>query len=346
MKRFIMNREGIYEKSALVLWYQYGENFGDVLLYQTTRNFLQSLGFSVDSYEVGEPCEQIMRKANNYDFLLFAGGGIIERYVPNVIRYFKEDYYLLQKPYGIIGLGVANYNYELYKEKIKFWIENAQFFYVRDQMTKSFLDELTKTSIAVCSADCVFSNLKVQKMKSDDNINRNGRIGLNIRKLPYEDLTGPLNMSVLSTICKEVRFDILIQDCENDGLIEYIDRYINVYDSNRNNKVCEENVDQILKQINSCEFVVAMRFHVILCAAVMGVIPIPIIYSPKVKALAEQLGIINLAVSIDELDLIPKKLNYARENKDLIMERIRQNCMIMSKRSDMMYNEIKNIIMR
>ena len=67
------------------------ENFGDVLIYNTVREFLETKGCICDYMDVGEPCIKIIQKANEYDFLLFTGGGIIERYVPNVIRYFEED---------------------------------------------------------------------------------------------------------------------------------------------------------------------------------------------------------------------------------------------------------------
>src|SRR5699024_765147 len=85
--------------------------------------------------EVSSPCEAILKKANENDYLIFAGGGIIERYIPNVIRYFKEDFSLLKVPYGVVGLGVGSFDYSQYKEELKFWIENAKFFYTRDEYT-------------------------------------------------------------------------------------------------------------------------------------------------------------------------------------------------------------------
>ena len=115
-------------KKILLLWYFEEDNFGDILLYRTTRNFFSDMSIEVISCEVGQPCIEVFEKANQTDFLLFAGGGIIDGGVPNVIRHFKEDYHLLKVPYGVIGLGVADFDYLWCKQQIAFWINNAEFF--------------------------------------------------------------------------------------------------------------------------------------------------------------------------------------------------------------------------
>ena len=120
-------------KKVLLLWYTINNNFGDVLIYETVKDTLETSGLEVSYIDVGNPCKDIFYEANKHDFLLFAGGGIIERYVPNVIRYFQEDFDELTVPYGVIGLSIGGFDYTKYKDQIGFWVRNAEFFYTRDE---------------------------------------------------------------------------------------------------------------------------------------------------------------------------------------------------------------------
>lgn len=330
-------------ENVLLLWYQCGDNFGDVLLYRTSRDFLSARGIKVHAYEVGSPCEEIFHEANKYDFLLFAGGGIIERYIPNVIRYFKDDYHLLKVPYGIIGFGIADFDYSEYREQISFWVSHASFFYVRDQMTKDRIDMLMGASEAVCSADCVFANEELDGWKAcvDEEIKK-GRTGINIRQLPYEDITGKLPLNEIIKICKELKIDVFIPDCEEDGMSSQLSGYVSEIIQFPKGMSRDEKIGLELDSIGRCEFVIAMRFHVVLTAAMLGAIPIPILYSPKVRALCEQLGILELAVNVDNLDEIPHKFRLAKEHKEEIKDRIKINIEIMRDRAKHMYEEIEH----
>lgn len=166
-------------KKVLLLWYQEGDNFGDILLYRTTRDFLSDLDIMVVSCEVGSPCIDVFEKANKTDFLLFAGGGIIEG-IPSVIKYFEEDYKLLKVPYGVIGLGVSCFDYTNYSQQLRFWIENAKFFYVRDDYSANRLMKYTKLNNIKSSADCVFWNKELVKYGNA----LGGEIGINLRDIP------------------------------------------------------------------------------------------------------------------------------------------------------------------
>ena len=130
-------------KRVLTLYYAEGNNFGDDLIYLTCKNALEKRGMEVVPIMGGTPCIEVIRQANECDFLLFAGGGIIEGYVPNVIRWLKEDYHEMKVPYGVIGLSIGEFDYSFYKEEISFWIRNATFFYTRDQYSADYLKQLS-----------------------------------------------------------------------------------------------------------------------------------------------------------------------------------------------------------
>ncbi len=92
-------------KRVLTLYYAEGNNFGDDLIYLTCKNALEKRGMEVVPIMGGTPCIEVIRQANECDFLLFAGGGIIEGYVPNVIRWLKEDYHEMKVPYAVSDPG-------------------------------------------------------------------------------------------------------------------------------------------------------------------------------------------------------------------------------------------------
>ncbi len=327
-------------KRVLLLWYFEEDNFGDTLLYRTTRDFLADHGIETVPYEVGQPCMEIFAEANKTDFLLFAGGGIIESGVPNVIRHFKEDHNMLSVPYGVIGLGVSDWDYSLFKEQITFWIENASFFYVRDEYSQKRLVDLTGLDSVLCSADCVFHNREILKYGS----HIGNRVGINLRNLPFKNRTGDFDTEVLRDVYRECEVTCVIPDASEEQWskfvkvdnVELLHRYRHMDRSER--------IEAIINELRSCEFVIAMRYHVILVAATLGILPIPVIYHEKVRSLVDSLGLSELSVEISEIDEIPDKLRKAKVNKDLYLARCSKNIEQLRKKSDSMYQSIDNYI--
>jgi len=323
-------------KKVLLLWYFEEDNFGDILLYRTTRNFLAEHNIITISYEVGQPCMDIFHEANKTDFLLFAGGGIIERGVPNVIRHFQEDYYLLQVPYGVIGLGVADWDYSKYKEEIGFWIDHSEFFFVRDDYSENRLFELVGKNKATCSTDCVFHNRDLLKYG-----NRIGfDVGINLRDLPFKERTGDIDDAVIRKIYEECNVSCIIPDASEEQLeklvgVDNSDLLIKYRLMDRGEKV-----EAIINEIRGCQFLIAMRFHVILVSAVLGVLPIPIIYHEKVRSLVHSLGLDDLSVEINEFAKIPDKLILAKNNREAYLEKINEKVNHHREIADSMYSDI------
>ena len=206
----------------LLLWYMKGDNFGDVLIYDTVSTFLKDNGYEVEVHEVGDDITNIFEHANRCDFLLFAGGGIVERYLPPVIRLFKDNYDKLSVPYGVMGFGMGEFDYTIYKSIFAFWVEKSEFFYVRDIHTKKTLDLFVQIEKVVYSADCVFANRRIQEFRHE----RRMKHGINIRELPYKDLTGDFNWEQMGRIVKEIGCDCVIPDSNNE--INKISNYVKI----------------------------------------------------------------------------------------------------------------------
>lgn len=303
------------KKKILLVWYQRGDNFGDVLLYQTTKEYLEDAGYCVESHEVGDSERKIAEHANRCDFMIFAGGGIIERYVPHVIQNIGELIRLLQVPYGVIGLGIGTFDYHEHADAFRCWVERALFFYVRDIATRDYFNLLTGNLKVVFSGDVVFANKRIVK-----NTIVGDKVGLNLRDIPYVDIQGEFDWYQLNRILNEIKCSIMIPDC-NSQISNLRKKFENLNEL-ENFKSLSQNlkIEKTISAIQKCNIIIAMRFHVVLVSALLGIIPIPILYCPKVRYLTEQLGITDLAIELGEWEQLPRKVDLAYKRMDNYMD--------------------------
>lgn len=325
---------------VLLLWYMQGDNFGDVLIYKTVSTYLEENGFLVESHEVGDKIEKIFEHANKCDFLLFAGGGIIERYIPEIIREFMSQAQVLQVPYGVIGLSVGEFDYKKFSQELAYWVNHAKFFYVRDSESKIKLEEFSGEGTVLCGADCVFVSKIIAREKEVQGIHR----GINIRELPYKDITGDFDWKEINSVLEEVgcNYEILDSDSNRDLIFMQNDDK-EEYQQFMNLKR-DEKVEYIIDSIRKCEWIIAMRFHVVLVAAAMGIIAIPIAYCPKVARLASQLGLEDLTIEIDEINKIPQKIQILGKNHAHYVNTMKKNIVVMRERADAMFSEVLQIL--
>lgn len=327
-------------KKILLLWYMKDDNFGDLLISETVRLFLEDQGYLVEDHEVGEPKENIINHANQCDMMLFAGGGIIERYMPEVIREFDYVYQNIRIPYGVMGIGIGKFDYSSYNKQIETWIRKSMFFYVRDDYTRNELNSIAKNNKVVFSADCVFGNKYIKSMKKYYGEN----VGLNIRDLPYKDITGDFDWNNIKHLIKKIECNDLIMDsskeiinafCINNAELKYM-QYTKL--------LPYEKTRFIIQQIEECQYVVAMRFHVILVAAMLGIPCVPIKYCPKVEFLSEQLGIDDVSVDISQFDQIDVKVRELCNHRENYVKKINQNVETLEEKTNKMFDEIKGYL--
>lgn len=322
-------------KKILLLWYQQDNNFGDVLLYETTKEYLESAGYGVESHEVGDSEIKIAEHANQCNFMIFAGGGVIEKFVPPVIQNVKEMISMLQVPYGVIGLGIGTFDYRKYAEAFGYWVNHAVFFFVRDIATRNYLNKFSNSSNVIFSGDVVFANQSILGSSWTGN-----GIGLNLRDIPYTDIQGEFDWNLLNQVVDKVDCNILIPDCNSQvaHLWRTFDNLSDLegYESlSRNAKI-----EKVVSAMQKCSIIIAMRFHVVLVAALFGIIPIPVLYCPKVRHLAEQLGITELAVELGEWEKIPEKVEHAKIYKEKYINILADNIAKMRNNVKSMYEYI------
>ncbi len=272
------------KKRILLIVCLYENNFGDILIYQTISSKLEASGYEVDTYEISQPlfASDFFAKSDECDFIYFVGGGIIERSAPDIIRYFNQVYWRLKAPYGIIGLSTGSFDYTPFAHSLKLLCDNAAFFFTRDPDSVETFRKYGATRVPVASADVVFANPRIPLLRTGER----HRLTANFRNIPYPDITGEMDWQAWSAALKRIGVNTLLDDC-----------------SDAQGKLgIPISTNDIIHEIAGSRFIVAMRFHVILVAALLGIPSIPITYCPKVRRLAQQLGLSDFCLDIHDHD--------------------------------------------
>lgn len=318
-------------RKILLLWYPTGKNFGDYYIYKTVSNYLISWGYQVINMDVGLPYSHIAKFARKCDLLWFAGGGIIERDIPNIIKNFREFHQRSHGiKYGITGLSIGEFDYSESSDQLNYWVNNALFFYSRDDYTASELNKIASSNKIISSVDVVFAY--------DFNLNATSNppsLGVNLRYLPYTDLSGDFEWEKWdNAIVKSTSLRVIGIPDQHDVSTKVAFSMDSFYSP-----------EEALKAISKSNYVIAMRFHVVLVAARLGIPCIPICYCPKVERLAEQLGISALKLSIHDYNRLPLILKNMESNENEYKVIINSHVKILEQQAKKMFETIKIILM-
>lgn len=318
-------------KRILVLWYSIGENLGDYYLYNTVCSFALKWGYQFKGMDVGTPYEIIAKEARKYDWLWFAGGGIIERGIPDIIQKFAEFHKKAKNiKYGITGLSIGEFDYSDRTDPISYWVNNASFFYTRDDYSSYELNRLAGSTKVIPCVDVVFANEEI----ANTILAESHCVGINFRTMPYADLTGEIDWkSWRNTIVNCINEKIVVIPDQIDVSKNFDFEYPKQY-SPRN----------AVSVISTMKYGVAMRYHVVLIAARLGKVCIPIDYCPKVARLAEQLGLSELCVHASEPEQLENVVNRYQCNEDNYKRRVKKNVEIMEERAYQMFSDVHKIM--
>lgn len=319
------------KRKILVLWYTHGQNLGDYYLFNTVRNYAIKWGFDVQDMDVGKPYKLIAKKAQKCDWIWFAGGGIIERGIPDVVEHFSKFYEEIDyKHYGVTGLSVGDFDYSNKKESLKAWIKNASFFYTRDSFSAKLLNGIAGSNSIVPSVDVVFAYDKFILDCDQSEF----YFGMNFREMPYPDLTGNINWDSWN---KAIAVSI------NTKIVGIPDQH-NTLDHFSFDFIYKYTPQNAIKAISKINFGLAMRYHVILIAAMCGKVCIPIDYCPKVSRLASQLGIDDLVVHYNEANRLPYVIKRYKDNETFYKNKVKENVIFMKKEANKMFEAVEKII--
>lgn len=265
---------------SLVVYFV-GRNFGDVMLYETIQQRLLRAGLETETIEVSQPLRdsRLVEKANQSGFLVFVGGGLLEFHAPEIIRDFCHLQSALTTPYGVVGLSTGDFNYRHINPSLKAFAERAEFFYTRDEESIATFRSAGASKLPSAGVDMVFANESLAALKSEGN-----QIAANFRDVPYPFISGELDWQRWSKALREIGVEFLIPDSSP----QQQQLGIPIQPGSE------------LAGLRQCQVAVAMRFHIVLAAASMGVLPIPVTYCPKVNRLARQLGLEEFCLAVNE----------------------------------------------
>ena len=316
---------------VLVLWYPVDENLGDYYLFNTVRNYAINWGYEVDDIDVGAPFDKIVEAARDCDWVWFAGGGIIERGIPDLICNFPSFLKRTKKiKYGVTGLSVGDFDYSDRANEISEWVNNAAFFYTRDDYSAELLNSMASSRKVISSVDVVFASGIVEA----ERLEHTRCVGVSFRPMPYPDLTGEIAWKDWNDAINNNVEGLIIGIPDQFEVSELLDFSYELGYSPQN----------AVKEIMRMDYGIAMRYHVILIAAIMGKICIPIDYCPKVARLAKQLGIEELILHYDQPDQLSKVLRMYKENEDVYKETVKTNVEIMKMKAKKMFENVEQIM--
>ena len=96
--------------------------------------------------------------------------------------------------------------------------------------------------------------------------------------------------------------------------------------------------------ISQMDYGIAMRYHVVLIAALMGKICIPIDYCPKVSRLAKQLGIDDLIIHFNEPGELKRIKERYIQNEDHYKKILKTNVDILKDKTQNMFANVERLL--
>ncbi len=298
----IVKKKKDTRKKVLISGYYGFDNFGDEVILSILLDKLKDCNVTVmtanprktfDTYGVHTiqtfSYDHVMRELARCDVLISGGGSLLQNVTSNgslmfytmIIRFAL----MMRKEVVIFAQGIGPIKGFWANFMTKGLLKQCKYVSVRDEQSKKLLDKWKVKSNLVC--DPVFS-LEVE------NPERTSKIGIQLRK--YDTLTDEL----FDNIIKQVRnryynreIELLsLQDEVDVGISQvFINKLRAVEPKAKVRLIAGLNNKQIIDRISQYDCLIGMRYHACLVAAKYGVKTLAIAYDPKVKLLAEDLGL-------------------------------------------------------
>lgn len=301
-------------KKVLISGYYGFDNFGDEAILGLLLDKLKDCNVTVmtanprktfDTYGIHTiytfSYDLVMRELARCDVLISGGGSLLQNVTSNASLLFYTMIIrfalMMKKEVMIFAQGIGPIKGFWPNFITKGVLKGCKYISVRDEQSKKLLDKWKIKSNLVC--DPVYS-LEVE------NPERTPKIGVQLRK--YDTLTDEL----FDNIIKQVRtrfynreIELLcLQDEVDAGISQVFINKLRAVEPKAKVKLIKGLTNkQIIERISQYDCMIGMRFHACLVAAKYGVKTLAIAYDPKVKILADDLGLPCLAME-------DKKNNY------------------------------------
>lgn len=240
----------------------------------------------------------------DFDWILIGGGGLVFERVGiwvNTKQWLRKT----RARVGILGLGVNRVSDELLTE-LSYLLERSVFFFVRDEKSKSLLNNHPKVQVHPDLTWCfpfLPSNEKATITSK--------QIALNLVPCHWKDF----EPDKWITEFKKITNFQLVPFPLNYNLKKDLD-LLKIYFENINTQ------EFSLQALQESEILVACRYHAIVFAMQIGKPFIAINYDEKVERLLRESNLLECGLETTEYALIREKLYFILRNRDEIHQKI------------------------
>ncbi len=307
-----------------VLGWWHHNNQGDVRILQNMTRALAPL--RVVPIDLPFPfSEGWLQRLNLLDFLIVGGGGLFQDTPPQPLDTFTKWGGQLGTPFGIAGVGVDKVLSE-YRDLMSAIVEQAQFFYVRDEVSRQFLDS-SKVQVA---PDLSFLYPLNSNTHCPASFQHNPVCGFNLRRVPGLDT----NQWIKVLRGLPVRL-------QGIPLSTY-STWQEVQILRRLDETCATAFDPGLYK--GLDLMIGTAFHSILFAIQTAVPVIAIAYAPKVRRLMTEVGLGSYILEPDEWCRLPELVERVLDERNQLGKTLKEITVTQSEAAWQAISDIKKKI--
>jgi len=279
---------------------------------------------------------EVIRAIGKCDLFISGGGSLLQ----DVTSTRSILYYLalmmmaliFRKPVMVYANGIGPINKKMNRILTRVILNRVDYITLRDEDSKAFLHKLGVTNEnIIVTADPVFTLEGSESSRIDDIFAKEGiptdkpLVGISIRKWGKEErLIENLSKAIEYMVSKYSVNVVLIPMHYPEDLIisqQLLERI------NKGSYIISNRygVEDIIGIIRKTEFIIAMRLHSLIYAAVQNIPMIGIVYDPKIKSFLNSIDM-NKMCTVEDLQYneLIEYVDYIWENREILKERLKK----------------------
>lgn len=287
---------------------------------------------------------EVIKAIKNCDLFISGGGSLLQDITStrSILYYLSlmKIALIFKKPIMVYANGIGPINRKLNRDFTRKILNRVDYITLRDENSKLFLEKLgvTNKNIAV-TADPVFtldgsSHIEIDKILKSEGIPLDKPlVGISIRNWAREDILIDSLSKAIKYILNKYEVNVVLIPMhypEDLPISEMLLKKVNAKGCYLiSNKYGVEDIIGIIKRL---KFIVAMRLHSLIYAAVESVPMIGIVYDPKIIGFLNSINMDKMCTveNLDYHELI-EYIDYLWENREKLSSELKEVNMEMKK---------------
>lgn len=272
-------------------------NFGDDRLHYCLNLMLSK--HNCDFFRHYEDFD--IRNFKKYDYILIGGGGLVW----DPVGVWKNgNWSKLPVRLGVIGLGVNNVSNTQVSGTLEKYIENAEFFFVRDRKSKALLNNNSSVK--------VYPDLSWLYPFNEESPNNN-QIEFDFALNLVQKISSPFDMQLIADAMEDQNYVLMPFKYDGTDLREMQRLGLN----------SKTRFQTFVEPLIRSRFYIGCRFHGVVFSVQMLKPFVAIGYDDKVHRFLEDNDLMDMYCGLDDLNLLKEKIEYIRSNTESIIDRLR-----------------------